>query len=59
MQVGREHELYFGDPLLHRLRLGLVLLVVLLEVVREVTVQVKASCVVPDGGEEGRNGVRK
>lgn len=55
MQVGGEHELYLGYPLLHRLRLGLVLLVVLLEVVREVAVQVKAASVVPADGAGGGN----
>lgn len=49
MEVGREHELYLGYPLLHRLRFGLVPFVVLLEVVWEVAVQVEATSVVSEG----------
>ena len=46
MDVAREDELDLGDPLLDRLRLGLGLLVVLLEVVWEVSVEVEATRVV-------------
>ena len=47
MDVAREDELDLGDPLLDRLRLWLRPLVVLLEVVGEVTVQVEPAGVVP------------
>ena len=47
MDVSGEDELDLADPLLHRLRLRLAPLVVLLEVVGEVAVEVEASGVVP------------
>ena len=46
VDVTRQHELNLADPLLDRLRLGLGLLVVLLEVVGEVSVEVEATRVV-------------
>ena len=46
MDVSREDELDLGDPLLDCLRLGLRSLVILFEVVGEVTVQVEAARVV-------------
>ena len=47
VDVAREHELDLGDPLLDGLSLGLRALVVLLEVVREVAVQVETAGIVP------------
>ena len=47
MDVSGEDELDLADPLLHRLRLRLAPLVVLLEVVREVPIEVEPSGVVP------------
>ena len=47
MDVPGEDELDLADPLLHGLRLGLAPLVVLLEVVREVAVEVETPGVVP------------
>ena len=46
VDVPGQHELDLADPLLDRLRLGLGLLVVLLEVVGEVSVEVEAPRVV-------------
>ena len=47
MDVPGEDELDLADPLLHGLRLWLAPLVVLLEVVREVAVEVETPGVVP------------
>ena len=47
MNVPGEHELDLADPLLEGLGLGLRLLVVLFEVVWEVSVQIKSSGIVP------------
>ena len=60
MDVPGEDELDLADPLLHGLRLGLAPLVVLLEVVREVAVEVEAPGVVPKmkntkGEEKNKN----
>lgn len=47
MQTSGQHELYLGSPFLDGVRFRLSSLVVLLEVVREVTVQVETSRVIP------------
>ena len=51
MDVSGKDELDLADPLLHRLRFGLAPLVVLLEVVREVAVEVESSGVVPSNAQ--------
>lgn len=46
VQTSGQHELYLGHPLLDGVRLGLRVLVVLLEVVREVAIEIETHRVV-------------